>query len=1064
LDNVKPDGFNGKASVETLLKLASGFQTAGLYPVPKRAGDKIAHWKFWMKRDGHVPLEVNDENLREYLPHSDIDGLILAVGKSANSRLVVLDIDPAGDHASGRDTYVAIQALSPTNYVVATPSNGLHLYYILPDEVPTLKPTTKVHWQNLDIRAKNSLIGLPGSFQQYTDKAEKKGVAYGHVGYYRRLHDGDYSHIPVMGMALYQVLWQAQNPVHPTAPTEIGAHNYEKTPDALARLEAHMKRPLVEREKLVLELLSYILPKWENKTYDQWMQMWMAAWHGSDGSSVVRDYIGSNPVVWAGRKHSEVSSFNDSWDSHRPLTDGYTVASLMYLARQEGWLQTTGLEIPARAMTQIDVQYIQDWTASQEVLPDRVLVMSQTGSGKTFNIKYLYERLGEPKSVIFVPTTKLAIELAQTLKTEHHLPVTLYIDQTTGRTKDADTLTKAKILVTTLQTFGNKVHKTITMDKYGLVYFEESDQLFQQFARGGGSGSGFYTSHVKDIEARAGFAVIRDAFENSGNVWCVDATMTQVTQYVAEQMKGTHDITIIHNKRVAKKAPVHLLNEKGEAYQIVLSSLLAGKKVVVACDTAQAAEEVVSTMEVLGALKDKSSLLITSHTERNRDVHEFMANVNEGAKKYDLLAYNSVMASGVSITSVNPDVIVQIANYLTPRVNLQLLNRYRQQTEVYVFYQQAEALYDADVVSVLGEALRRAGIEASLINMPLAERTPDAQVRSHVAAMSVADESMQRRSVRDFYVSLLQRDGREVQDADPVSQSSLVNYALKSVRAVKKEMKEELKHTWPETRPINRDDPADPDMTDIEVAQGEIHATIEATLFGNIPTDTDPVEIYETVQSFRGASAALSAFVRQGDTLKTAESYLADEARAITTLANNITLIQVMTTVHYLFPSITDKLTDEQLDERAPAFMRMMASQKENYDAVINSPKQKWDVVYARTETDAERAVDFSKILLARVGLKQKSVRGTRDGTRVYLIENAKQAMQFLKWRYPNEDLNIEFADNPIRKLIEARGNHIKMFQAMSQSQQQKVMRILNDEKTTDFPTAVETVIMGEQF
>lgn len=171
-----------------------------------------------------------------------------------------------------------------------------------------------------------------------------------------------------------------------------------------------------------------------------------------------------------------------------------------------------------------------------------------------------------------------------------------------------------------------------------------------------------------------------------------------------------------------------------------------------------------------------------------------------------------------------------------------------------------------------------------------------------------------------------------------------------------------------------------------------------------------------------------------------------------------------MTTVHYLFPSITDKLTDEQLDERAPAFMRMMASQKENYDAVINSPKQKWDVVYARTETDAERAVDFSKILLARVGLKQKSVRGTRDGTRVYLIENAKQAMQFLKWRYPNEDLNIEFADNPIRKLIEARGNHIKMFQAMSQSQQQKVMRILNDEKTTDFPTAVETVIMGEQF
>lgn len=469
-------------------------------------------------------------------------------------------------------------------------------------------------------------------------------------------------------------------------------------------------------------------------------------------------------------------------------------------------------------------------------------------------------------------------------------------------------------------------------------------------------------------------------------------------------------------------------------------------------------------MEALGALKGKSSLLITGHTERNRNVHAFMEDVNLGATKYDLLAYNSVMASGVSITSVNPDVIVQIANYLTPRVNLQLLNRYRQQTEVYVFYQPAEALYDQDVVTIMSEVLRRAGLEASLVNMPLAERTPDAQIRSHVAAMSIADEGMQRRSVRDFYISLLQRDGREVIENDPVSTSALVSYALKGVRAVKKEFKEELKSTWPDTRPINRDDPADPDMSDMEVAQGELHGSISAALFGNIPAETDPEEIYNTVQAFRGTSVALSAFVHQGDTLKTAESYLADEARAITTLANNITLIQVMTTLHYLYPSITDELKQEVLENRAPAFMRMLEAQKENYNAVMNRPRQKWDEVYNRTDNDIDRAVDFSKILLARIGLKQRSLRGTKDGSRYYVIENAEQAVKFLKWRYPKEEIAIEFADTPIRKIIDARGNHIKMFQAMSQTQQQKVMRLMNDEKTTDFPTAVESIIMGEQF
>lgn len=1063
-DNIKPDGYNGKLDVPTLLALAESFQKLGLFAVPKKAGDKIAHWKFWMKRDGHVPLEPTEANLREWLPHTDIDGLILAVGRSLNGRLAVLDLDPAGDHSKARATYEEIQALSPTGFVVTTPSNGLHLYYRLPEGVEPLKPTTRVHWQNVDIRAKNSLIGLPGSFQQYTDKAEKKGVAYGHVGYYRRLvgvEGASYESIPTMSLELYKLLWEAQNP-QKTNTVSVGASSYEQSAAALARIEAHLARPLAEQERLTLELLGFVLAKWENKTYDQWLQMWMAAHHASSGSSVVRDFIATHDNVWRGRPHSEVASFVSGWDHHVPKPDGFTVASLMYLARLAGWLATTGLEIPDNLTTKINTRYISDWTKNLAELPTRILLQSQTGSGKTYNIRYLYERLDKPKTVIFVPSIKLAMELAGTLKNEQNLPVTLYIDPATGRTKNKDILREAKILVTTLQTFSTKVFGSgVPMSAYGLVYIEESDQLFQQFARGGGQ-INIYSSHVSDREARAGFACLRAAFEQSGNVWCVDATMTQITYQVAEAMRGENSLTLVRNTHVEEKATVQMVASKGEAYQQILRGLSGNKRVVVAADTAQVAEEVVSTMKTIGALDGKKALVITSHTERNREVHRFMDHVNGHAGEYDLIAYNSVMASGVSVTAIKPDIVVQICNYLTPRVNLQLLNRYRRQEEVYCYYVDSENLYMEDDKSLLSEAYRRAGLEAMLINIPLAERTDDATLRAKIAAMSAGDEFYQRRSPKEFYSALLERDGRNVIASEPLAVSGAINASLRKVREVKKAEREYLKSSWHETRPINKDNPADPDMNEIQVAQGEIHAKILSLLGGNIP-DEDPTKIYDVVHSFAPAHVALTSFVTQGEALKVAENYLADEGRAITTVANNVTLIKVLANEHYLFSNIEETLTTETLSQRADAFMAAMVSARGEYDAVIQRKGQKFEEVYQRSDTNIERAIDFSKIILGKIGLKQRVVRGVRRGgetTWEVKIVNAEEAKTYLKWRYKDAK-EISLTNDGIKTIIQKRQPHIQMYQAMTTKQQKQVMKLLNDERTTDFPTAVEAVLDG---
>jgi Bifunctional DNA primase/polymerase, N-terminal/DEAD/DEAH box helicase/Primase C terminal 2 (PriCT-2) len=1071
IDNVKAEGYTHKYETEALIRYALQLQGMGFYPVPKRTGAKIAHWKFWMKKNGHVPLDVTEETLREWLPRRDVDGLILAVGKSMNGRLVVLDIDPAGDHVTGEATYHAIQELSPTGYVIVTPSNGLHLYYLLPDGVEPLKPTSKVVWDNLDIRGKNSLIGLPGSYQQYTDTASRKGVAYGHVGSYHTVRDlvgSNYDVVPTMSMELYQKLLDAQTIKKATTPVATGATNYAQTEEGIRRLEEHARRPLQEREKLTVECLSYVLAGWRDKTYDQWLQVWMAAHHGSGGSPLVREFIATHSDVWTGRSETEVDQFRETWDAHTPVEGGYTVASLMYLARNAGWLQSTGLEIPDKVVEKIAVRYIQQWTETLDEIPTRLLLQSQTGSGKTYNLAYLYNRLGRPKTVVFVPTTKLAIELANTLKNDFKLPVTLYINEATGRTKPADELVNAKLLVTTLQTFGTKVHPRSSLKNYGLVYIEESDQLLQQFGRGGG---GPYSSHVGEEEARNGFATIRDAFQNAGVVWCVDATMTQVTYYIAEQMREDHPLRVVRNMQIEPKAPVTLLAEKGEAYQTILSGLLEGKKVVVACDTAQSAKEVVDTMERVRALEGKKAILITAHTERDPDVQAFMKDVNKQAQQYDLVCYNSVMGSGVSITSVVPDLVVQIANYLTPRSNLQLLNRYRHQKVVYCHYQSTDNLYNETDVEVLTEAYRRAGLEAAAINLPLAERVPDAVIRARVAAMSRGDEALQRRSATAFYYGLLQRDGREVREIEPVTVSAYLRAGVKAVREAHKAHREELKGTWPDVRPIDRDDPADADMTELEIAQGETHAWIQRSLAGHIPTDVDPVLVYEVVHSFRSTAVPLTAFVRQQETLKQAEQYLADDGRAITTLSNHITLTQVLSNLAMMYRSLDEVVPRDVMEVRAGEFLRLMHQNREAYDAIINSPRQKFAEVLARSDDPLDQALDFSKILLARIGLRQRSTRAGRKGkggaegaTYTYTIENAEQARLYLQWRYPNEQIELKFGDTDIRGEIQKRSSHLKMFQAMTAKQQAEVMHMLNVEKSTTFEIAVESVMMGTGF
>jgi hypothetical protein len=858
--------------------------------------------------------------------------------------------------------------------------------------------------------------------------------------------------------------------------SKVRADNYAQSESANRRVEAHFKQPEPEREKVVLECLRYVLPTLnEETTYDLWVQVWMSAHHGAP-TERVRDYIVDHPsVTWSDGEMGK-AKFVHAFNTHVHNEGGFTVASLFYLARQAGWLATTGYEIPEGLATKIDVKRVTDWTETLDEIPARLLLESQTGSGKTQNLIHLWKRLGEPKTVVFVPSIKLATELAATLR-QAGLPATLYLDIRTGRSASTTILNKAEVLVTTLQTFATKIHRgSPIMKDYGLVYVEESDQLLSQFGRGGG---GMYGSHVREHEAKAGFAALRDAFQHSGVVWCVDATMSQVTYTVATSMSN-QPVQYVKNTHVSRKATVRMVEDRASALHIVLKALLDGKRVVVAADTKDQAREVVETMRDIGALEGKSSLLITKETERYPEVQDFMTDVNEEAKKYDLIAYNSVMASGVSITSVRPDVVVQFCGYLTPRNNLQILNRFRDQAKVFCYYAAGENFYRNNADDIQAEAERRIDLESKIVSVPYQERTDDARLRTKAAAISIGDELLQRRAAKEFYATLLKGDGRKVIDIEAEPADEPLRHTLKGVREARKAQREAVAKDWYSVRPIDQEHPADADMDDLTVAKGTRHAEIKATLNGHVPEDeikTEQVtqEYVDAVCSqFAGCGFFLSAFARQEAAIRRAEAYLADRSRAILTVANNATLVSVLLTIRLLYHDLEEILTPEKLEQRAGLFIQELVRQEGSYNAIISEPYHRLEEMLAKYDTKEEKATNIVKVLLNRIGLKQKSERLDRKGgetRRAYHISNLNEAKDFLRWKYTktNDDgeveslrLQTEIKPDVFDAEIEKRRRAAELMAKLTTEQKANVFDRMMLEPHTTFETAVLSLVEGD--
>lgn len=1053
----------GNYPKDTLEALESSYRlltAVGLYVLPKRRNMKVPLNDYWRKEDAgrNIPAPVIMKSVEQAMREQkrvDVSGWCVATG-SRSGRVIVLDLDPSEIIRNGlspEQVYNDIQAICESKFVLATPAGGVHLYYRVPEEF-VLTGNDAPPIKGVDLRGEGGQVVSLNGYNRYDDDyAQDKGVVNGHTDCYKLLPDGIYTELPFANEAL--VYWLGTKK-RAAAENKQAGESYTKTSEGLERVNTHNLRPKTEKEALTMECLSYVLRKWTGHVErDEWLQMWMSAHHASDGSTVVRDYILGHPNIYWSDGNDGFGKFRNDWATHKTREDGYTVSSLFWLAKKAGWLTKTGYEIPDEVYERIQVERISTWIEGLENIPPYVLLQSQTGSGKTYGFATLWKKLGRPKAVIIVPSIKLAIEMGNTLIREHKLPVTIYRDSETLSQLERSELEAADILVTTLQSFA--VRLSPDMSRYGLLYIEESDQLLSQFARGGG---GKRASHVKENEARAGFETLASAFQRTKTVWMVDATMSRVS-YECALALSPEAPRVFLNETIQPKADCYFVDTKEEAYQAVVETLQAGKKVVVAVDTKNGVEQFYNNIKEV--LPNKRLLMINSTSARQRAVSDFMADVNEQAKLYDLVVYNSIMASGVSITGVTPDLVVQFASYLTPRNNLQLLNRYRKQKQVVIWYQERESLYADTDQSIYNNAFETAQLEAQMVRLPLIDRQSLAVLRGRLAALSQADEDAQKRSVKGFYQALLRGDGRKVIDGEGDDASERLLKAMAKNKELRKERAEEIARLWPSVQPIDDARPASPDYDIFTVLLGEAHAEVEKVLRGNIPAGEKPEHVWEIVQEFKGSAYTLTAFINQEETLKRSELAMLDPSRAITNIQNNITLFNVLMCVRKLYYRLDETLDAQTFAIRAKDFMDTLTTMKEAYNKVVER-RNEFDEVYAKNATDSERAKAFAKILLAKIGLKQRSERASRKGEDVqyvYNISNLDNAYKFLAWR-SLKDEEIEFSVDVVTNRILSREEAMQEFTLMGEADKSRVIDMVQREKNTTFEIAVLAVKTGE--
>jgi len=172
-----------------------------------------------------------------------------------------------------------------------------------------------------------------------------------------------------------------------------------------------------------------------------------------------------------------------------------------------------------------------------------------------------------------------------------------------------------------------------------------------------------------------------DAVASARRVLLCDADANDTVIEFCELACPGKKITILEVTGTTEHIRVDHTDDES-AWQVALDLICAGKRVLIANDSAESAKKLAATIEArveAGEVKPVRMLLVHADSKANKDVSDFLCNPNAEAVKYDVLIYSPAISSGVSMTAAHFQHHIGLfsGNTVGPSDAIQMLRRDR---------------------------------------------------------------------------------------------------------------------------------------------------------------------------------------------------------------------------------------------------------------------------------------------------------------------------------------------------------------------------------------------------
>ena len=210
-------------------------------------------------------------------------------------------------------------------------------------------------------------------------------------------------------------------------------------------------------------------------------------------------------------------------------------------------------------------------------------------------------------------------------------------------------------------------------------------------------------------------------------------------------------------------------------WQMAIDQVAAGKRILVANDSAESAKKMAALIESMVATKEIKPvrmLLVHADSKADRDVEAFLSNPSAEAPKYDVLIYSPAISSGVSMTTPHFDRHFGLfsGNTVSPSDAIQMLRRDRTARHYVISIGHTSVQRETD-----REKIWRGHLQADEVACQFEETSDEIILRrrktafDHLYLSTVTAENAARNSFANNLLLMLYADGYDVQRLDIAS-------------------------------------------------------------------------------------------------------------------------------------------------------------------------------------------------------------------------------------------------------------------------------------------------------